>query len=135
MRHFSVFNSITFVYLVLIIIDKMEAIAVDTKLTIQLMEKVEQDGSYKASDSNESGLGTDHGSSQNSTQSSWVSHENEVLDASVFDPIERAQSSNVKKERPEVEYSSILDLTPPNRSQGKYDLWVKNWIFHKWFLV
>ena len=122
MRHFSVFNSITFVYLVLIIIDKMEAIAVDTKLTIQLMEKVEQDGSYKVSDSNESGLGTDHGSSQDSTQSSWVSHENEVLDASVFDPIERAQSSNVKKERPEVEYSSILDLTPPNRSQGKYDL-------------
>ena len=84
----------------------METIAMDTKLTVQLLEKVEQDGSYKVSDSNESGLGTDHGSSQDSTQSSWVSHENEVLDASIFN-------------RPEVEYSSIMDLTPPNRSQGK----------------
>ena len=101
----------------------METIAVDTKLTLQLLEKVEHDASYKASDSNESGLGTDPGSSQNSTQSSWVSHENEVMDASIFDPIERAQSSNVKKERPEVEYSSIMDLTPPSRSQGKMELW------------
>ena len=97
----------------------MEALAVDTKLTVQLMEKVEHDGSYKISDSNESGLGTDPGSSQDSTQSSWVSYENEVLDASIFDPIERAQSSNVKKERPDVEYSSIMDLTPPSGSQGK----------------
>ena len=93
-------------------------IATDTKLTVQLLEKVEHDDSYKVSDSNESGLGTDQGSTQESSQSSWVSHENEVLDASIFDPIERAQSSNVKKERPEVEYSSILDLTPASKSQG-----------------
>ena len=97
----------------------MEMIATDVEMVAQLLEKVEQDGSYKIADSNESGLGTDHGSSKDSTQSSWISHENEVMDASVFDPIEHAQSSNVKKERPEVEYSSIMDLTPPDGNQGE----------------
>ena len=61
--------------------------------------KVEMDNSYKA---NESGY-----SSQPNASVKWECHENEITDASSFDPMPIC-SSNIKSEMPETELSSIV---------------------------
>lgn len=91
----------------------MDTAAVTCQITFDLEGKVERDNSFKARESEESGIySSEAGSSLNSD---WEFYENEVLDASVFSLPDYIQSSNLKAERPEAEFSTISgDASVPN---------------------
>ena len=80
----------------------------------QVEDKIEQDESYagKAGDSEESGIyshDNNSGSSYSRDSDNWVCFKDEVFDISVFSLPEYIQSSNLKGNRPSVDYSSILE--------------------------
>ena len=80
----------------------------------QAESKLEQDESFvgKTEDSEESGVySQDNNSSISYSRGSdnWVCFKDEVFDISVFSLPEYIQSSNLKGNRPSVDYSSILE--------------------------
>ena len=85
----------------------MDIVATVNQETRQVIGKVEQDDSFKVNPNEESGVFSNGSNSIASDTNSWIFYENEVMDISVFSLPEYVQSSNIKIERPEVEFSSI----------------------------
>lgn len=83
----------------------MDIVATVNQETQQVIEKVEQDDSFKVNE--ESGVFSNGSNSISTDTNSWIFYENEVMDASVFSLPEYVQSSNIKAERPEADFSSI----------------------------
>ena len=98
----------------------MEMALICSDVVLEDQGKVEQDNSFRVRESEESGIYSSEAgnSTGNSTDSEWEFFENEVLDASVFSLPDYIQSSNVKAERPEAEFSSISEVASVPNGQG-----------------
>ena len=96
----------------------MDFVATVIQEAQQGLEKVEQDDSFKMNSNEESGVFSNGSNSIASNTSSWIFYENEVMDASVFSLPEFVQSSNIKLDRPEAEFSSISQEFSLQAPQG-----------------
>ena len=96
----------------------MDIVATVIQENQQVIEKVEQDNSFKVNSNEESGVFSNGSDSIVSNSSSWIFYENEVMDASVFSLPEFIQSSNIKTDRPEAEFSSISQELSIQAPQG-----------------
>ena len=96
----------------------MDFVATVIQEAQQGLEKVEQDDSFKMNSNEESGVFSNGSNSIASNTSSWIFYENEVMDASVFSLPEFVQSSNIKLDRPEAEFSSISQEHSLQAPQG-----------------
>ena len=101
----------------------MDFVATVNQETRQVMEKVEQDDSFKVNTNEESGVFSNESNSTSTDPSSWIFFENEVMDASVFSLPEYVQSSNIKTNRPEAEFSSISQELSLPAPQGMINFW------------
>ena len=98
----------------------MNIVATANQETQQVIEKVEQDNSFKVNANEESGVFSNESNSMTSDSSSWIFYENEVMDASVFSLPDFIQSSNIKTNRPEAEFSSISQELSLQAPQGMF---------------
>ena len=95
----------------------MESVVALEEAVTAVQGKVEQDNSFRVRESEESGIYSSEASSSLNTD--WEFYENEVLDASVFSLPDYIQSSNLKSERPDPEFSSISDAATVPNGQGE----------------
>ena len=101
----------------------MDIVATVEQEALQVIEKVEQDDSFKINEQEESGVFSNGSEATSADSNSWVFFENEVMDASVFSlPDHVTQSSNIKTERPEAEFSSISQDLSLQNTQGNLSL-------------
>ena len=100
----------------------MDIVATVNQEIQQVIEKVEQDNSFKVNPNEESGVFSNDSNSIAIDPSSWIFYENEVMDASVFSLPEFVQSSNIKIDRPEAEFSSISQELSLQAQQGMIGL-------------